>query len=1183
MSEGKFKMVDGNEAAALIAHACNEVMAIYPITPSSTMGELADDWAAKGTKNIFGTVPHIIEMQSEAGAAGAVHGSLQAGSLTCTFTASQGLLLMIPIMFKVAGEQTPTVFHVSARTVAAHALSIFGDHSDIMACRSTGWAFLGGGTVQETHDMAMIAYASTYKTKVPFLHFFDGFRTSHEVNRIEPIAEDVIRQMLDMDAITAFRQRALSPDNPLIRGTAQDPDVFFQAREAGNSTTAKVPAAVQEEMDKFAKLTGRAYHLFDYFGAKDADRVIVAMGSSTGVIEEYLDNVKSGEKVGLVNVRLYRPFDGKRFVESLPKSVKKIAVLDRTKEPGAMGEPLYQDVVAALAEYGTGDKLTVTRGRYGLASKEFSPAMVKAVYDELAKFSPKKEFTVGINDDVTHLSLTFDPHFSTEADDVKRCLFYGLGSDGTVGANKDSTKIVGEHTHLSAQGYFEYNSKKAGGITISHLRFSPRPIKGSYFITKANFVACHQFVFTEKLDMLSHLVEGGTFLLNSPYGPDTVWDNLPAELQQDIISKKAKFYVVDAVTVAREAGMGNRLNTVMQTCFFQLANIFATAEEAIGYIKGAIKKTYGKKGEAVVQKNYAAVDASIAALKEVNYPKTVSSKLRRHTGTVGQPPKFVKEVLGEILAARGGQLPVSALPADGTFPTATAQYEKRNIAIDIPVWDPNVCIQCAQCSLVCPHAAIRYKVIEPSLLSKAPKTFKSKDYNLKDFPGYKAAIQIAPDDCVGCGLCVQNCPGKNKEQEGRKAINMEDKKNTIEAERENWDFFLSIPDADRSKVNMDTPKGSQLLQPLFEFSGACQGCGETPYIKLVTQFFGDRMLVGNATGCSSIYGGNLPTTPYTKDANGRGPAWCNSLFEDNAEFTLGMRAAVDQQNQFAKEIITAKRDKIGAELVDNLLNNKQETEAEIAQQREWVKALKAKIMQCSSQGGCSCEETATGMNLYNIADSLVRRSIWAFGGDGWAYDIGYGGLDHVVASGRDVNILVLDTEVYSNTGGQASKSTPKGAVAKFAAGGKPTRKKDLGMMAMAYGNVFVAQISLGANAGHAIKAVRAAEAYPGPSLIIAYAHCIAHGIDTKVGLELQKEAVKCGYWQLYTYDPRKSQPLEVVSKTPEGSVKDFELKQNRFALLNRAKPEVFENLAGQTQQEVEDRFAFYTALAAAKR
>jgi len=1176
VSTGRFLMVDGNEATTLVAHACNEVMAIYPITPSSKMGELADDWAANGKPNVFGTVPHVIEMQSEAGAAGTVHGSLQAGSLTCTFTASQGLLLMIPAMFKIAGEQTPTVFHVSARTVGSHALSIFCDHGDVLACRSTGWAFLVGGTVQENHDMAMIAYASTYKANVPFLHFFDGFRTSGEINRIEPLSDDIIKQMLDMEAIAKFRKRALTPDNPLLRGTTQNPDIFFQSREAINPVYAKVADIVQAEMDKFAKLTGRAYKLFDYYGAPDADRVIVSMASSTGVIEEYLDHIKGGEKVGLVNVRLYRPFDVARFIAALPKTVKKIAVLDRTKEPGALGEPLYQDVITALAESWTGEKLTVCRGRYGLASKEFSPAMVKAIYDELAKPQPKKEFTVGINDDVTNLSLTYDPNYSTEADDVIRCLFYGLGSDGTVGANHNSTKIVGEHTNLAAQGYFVYDSKKAGTVTTSHLRFSPRHIKGSYFVTQANFIACHQFVFTEKLAMLKSLIEGGTFLLNSPYGPDEVWDRLPVELQQEIIDKKAKFYVVDAVTVAREAGMGGRLNTVMQTCFFHLANLFSTSAEAIGYIKQEIKNTYAIKGDAVVQKNYAAVDASIAALKEVNYPKTASSKLHRHIGMVGNPPPFVKNTLGEILAARGNDLPVSAMTVDGTFPTATSQYEKRSIAIDIPIWDPDCCIQCAQCSLVCPHAAIRYKVYDPALLGKAPKAFRSKDYNLKDFAGCKATIQVAPDDCIGCELCVQNCPGKNKTQEGRKAINMEDKISHLEEERASWDFFLSIPDQDRAKVNVDTVKGSQLLLPLFEFPGACAGCGETQYIKLITQFFGDRMLVGNATGCSSIYGGNLPTTPYTVNPEGRGPAWCNSLFEDNAEFALGFRMAVDQQNGYAREIITARRDKIGAQLVDNILNNKQETEAEIAQQRQWVAELKAKIQ------GCDCD-CSTGSMLLTIADALVRRSIWGFGGDGWAYDIGYGGLDHVLAVGKDVNLLVMDTEVYSNTGGQASKSTPIGAVAKFAAGGKPTRKKDLGLMAIAYGNVFVAQIAIGANQAHALKAIRAAESYPGTSLLIAYSHCIAHGVDMKMGLELQKEAVQCGYWPLYTYDPRNAQPLELVSKAPTGSIKDFELKQNRFTTLQRANPEVFGKLAEQAQEEAMARYKFYESIANAKR
>ncbi len=1181
MSEQSFLMADGNEAATLIAHKCNEVMAIYPITPSSTMGELADEWAAKGKTNIFGTIPSVVEMQSEAGAAGAVHGSLQGGALTCTFTASQGLLLMIPNMFKIAGELTPTVFHVSARTVATHALSIFGDHSDIMACRSTGWAMLGGGSIQETHDMAMIAYAATYKSRIPFVHFFDGFRTSHEVNRIEPLSDEVIKQMLDMDAITEFRQRAMNPEKPVLRGTAQNPDVFFQARETCNPYYEKVAAIVQGEMDKFAKLTGRSYHLFDYFGDPDAERVIIAMASSTGVVEEYLDAVGSGQKIGLVSVRLYRPFDAAAMVKALPKTVKSIAVLDRTKEPGSLGEPLYQDVVTALAQNWTGDWLKVIRGRYGLSSKEFTPAMVKVIYEELAKDHPKKEFTVGIKDDVSNLSLDYDPHFSTEAEEVKRCMFFGLGSDGTVGANKDTTKIVGENTHLYTQGYFVYDSKKAGSITVSHLRFSPKPIKGSYLISKANFIACHQFVFTEKVDMLAAAVEGATFLLNSPYGPEDVWRELPVELQQEIIAKKIKFYVVDAVKVAKETGMGGRINTIMQTCFFKLAG-FLPEEEAIGHIKKAIQKTYGKKGEAIVLKNYAAVDASLAALKEVKVPGEASSKKHRQSGTVGKPDAFVKDVLGEILAQRGDDLPVSAFPADGTFPTATSQYEKRSIAIDIPIWDPNVCIQCAQCSLVCPHAAIRLKKFDPSILEKAPSKFKTADWKTKEYPGAKMRIQVAPDDCTGCGACVHFCPGKNKQVEGRKAINMEDKIEHLDVERENWDFYCTIPGADRAEVSSDTIKGSQLLKPLFEFSGACAGCGETPYIKLITQFFGDRMMVANATGCTSIYGGNLPTTPYCVDSNGRGPAWANSLFEDNAEFGLGMRLAVDQQNQFAREILTAKRDTIGAELVDNLLNNKQETEAEIAQQRVWVAELKAKIAQCQKdkKEGDDC---SVGLNLLNASDALIRHSCWAFGGDGWAYDIGYGGLDHVLASGRDLNILVLDTEVYSNTGGQASKSTPLGAVAKFAAGGKPTRKKDLGLMAMSYGNVFVGQIALGANPMHTIKTIKAAESYRGPSIIIAYAHCIAQGINMETALDLQKDAVNCGYWTLYSYDPRKEQPLEVTSKEPKGSLKDFEAKQNRFSVLSRSNPQVYEKLQAQLQQQIDERFAFYTAMAEAQK
>ena len=1177
MSEEKrFVMCDGNEATSKIAHLCNEVMAIYPITPSSTMGELTDDWAAKGKKNIFGTVPHVVEMQSEAGAAGAVHGSLQAGALTCTFTASQGLLLMIPNMFKIAGEMTPTVFHVTARCVATHALSIFGDHSDIMATRSCGWAMLGGGTIQETHDMALISYAATHKSRVPFVHFFDGFRTSHEVNKLEVIPEDIVRQMLDLDLIKAFRDRAMNPANPVLRGTAQNPDVFFQAREACNSAYAKVPQIVQDEMDKFAKLTGRQYHIMDYYGDPNAEKVIVIMASGSGIVEEYIDCIGKDKGVGMVNVRLYRPFDADAFVAAMPKSVKKIAVLDRTKEPGALGEPLYLDVVTAMAQNWKGALPKIVGGRYGLSSKDFTPAMVKGIYDELAKESPMNNFVVGIDDDVTGRSIQYDAHFSTENDDVTRCVFYGLGSDGTVGANKGTTKIVGEYTPRYCQGYFVYDSKKAGSVTVSHLRFSPNPIKGSYLIYKANFVACHQFVFTERVDMLGTMVEGGTFLLNSPYKADEVWDHLPVELQNEIIAKKLKFYVVDAVKVAKAAGMGGRINTVMQTCFFKLAGIFPTESEAIDHIKADIKKTYGKKGDAVVQKNFAAVDASLAALEEVTVPSNATSKTHRLDGIDPSAPEFVKKTLAEIMAGRGDALPVSAFndAIDGTFPTGTTQYEKRSIAIDIPIWEPDTCIQCGQCSLVCPHAAIRMKVYEN--VSGAPAAFKSADAKGAEFKGMKATIQVAPEDCTGCGMCVYVCPAKSKTEEGKKAINLQDKIANLADEKASWEFFQTIPDYDRTKVKVDSIKGSQLLLPLFEFSGSCAGCGETPYVKLVTQLFGDRMMVANATGCSSIYGGNLPSTPYTKNAAGCGPAWSNSLFEDAAEFGMGMRLGVDQQVQFVKEKISDAKEKLGAELVENILANKQETEDEIRQQRAWVAELKAK----AEAGACSCD-TAKLISL--SADYLVRRSNWIFGGDGWAYDIGYGGLDHVVASGRDVNILVLDTEVYSNTGGQASKSTPLGAVAKFAAGGKPTGKKDLGMMAVSYGSCFVGQISLGANPTHAIKTLVAAESYHGPSLVIAYAHCIAQGIDMKAGMELQKEAVKCGYWPLWSYDPRLEKPFVLASKAPEGSLKDFETKQNRFNQLYRNNPAMAEKFEEVAQENINKRFEYYSALTEVKK
>ncbi len=1177
--EKRFVMCDGNEAAAMIAHLCNEVMAIYPITPSSTMGELTDDWAAKGKKNLFGTIPQIVEMQSEAGAVGAVHGSLQAGALTCTFTASQGLLLMIPDMFKIAGEQTPTVFHVTARCVATHALSIFGDHSDVMATRSCGWAMLAAGTVQETHDLALVSYAATHKARVPFVHFFDGFRTSHEVNKLEKISEDVVRQMFDVDLIKNFRERALNPSKPLIRGTAQNSDVYFQAREASNPVYAAVPEIVQAEMDKFAKLTGRQYRLFDYYGDPNAENVIVVMASGAGVVEEYLDYVGNDKNVGLVNVRLYRPFCGEAFVKALPKSVKRVAVLDRTKEPGATGEPLYLDVVSVMAQLWEGQLPKIYGGRFGLASKDFTPAMVKGVYDALENGTIKNSFTVGIKDDLTNLSVDYDPNFQTEKDDVRRCIFYGLGSDGTVGANKETTKIVGEYTPNYSQGYFVYDSKKAGAVTISHLRFSPRPIKGSYLIYSANFVACHQFVFTTKVDMLGPIVKGGTFLLNAPYSADEVWDHLPIELQQEIIDKELKFYVVDAVSVAKAAGMGGRINTVMETCFFKLGE-FMPVDEGIERIKAGIQKVYGKKGPEIVEKNFKAVDSSLAALQEVKVPGKVTSTFHRITGVRGavadDAPEYVKNILGTIMDARGEELTTKdMLPtADGTFPTGTTKYEKRSIAIDIPIWSPDVCIQCGNCSLVCPHAAIRLKIFDDA--PNAPETFATVPAKTKEFEGKQFRLQIAPDDCTGCGMCTMVCPAKSKTEEGKKAINMENQLAHLDAERANWDYFLTLPDYDRSKVKVDTVKGSQLLLPLFEFSGSCAGCGETPYVKLVTQLFGDRMLVANATGCSSIYGGNLPTTPYTTNAEGHGPAWCNSLFEDNAEFGLGMRCAVDQQTGFMKEILSAKKEAFGAELVENLLGNKQETEAEIAQQRKWVADLKAKIVELN----CTSEEAKL---LQMSADYLVRRSTWIFGGDGWAYDIGYGGLDHVVANYRDVNILVLDTEVYSNTGGQASKSTPKGAVAKFAAGGKPTTKKDLGMMAVNYGTCFVGQISLGANPAHAIKTLVAAESYRGPSLVIAYCHCIGQGIDMKTGMELQKEAVKCGYWPLWSYDPRLEKPFQLASKAPEGFLKDFEAKQNRFKSLNRINPAAAAKFQEEAQSEIQKRFEYYTALQEVKK
>ena len=1177
MAQRRFVTVEGNEATAYIAHLTNEVMAIYPITPSSGLGEMPDAWAAAGRKNIFGTVPNVVEMQSEAGAAGAVHGSLQAGAITSTFTASQGLLLMIPNMFKIAGELTSTVFHVTARTVATHALSIFGDHSDVMACRMTGWAMLASGSVQEAQDFALIAQAATLEARVPFIHFYDGFRISHEVNRIEQLTEDDCRAMIDMELVQAHRRRALSPDKPVLRGTAQNPDVFFQAREACNPFYAKCPGIVQKAMDKFAGLVGWQYHLFDYVGPPDAERVIVIMSSGTGVVEETVEKLtQQGEKVGLVKVRLYRPLDGEAMVRVLPKTVKIVAVLDRTKEAGAQGEPLYQDVVAAIAESWASHAPGAARpevigGRYGLSSKEFTPAMVAGVFQEMAKPKPKRHFTVGIDDDVTHLSIEYDPSFSTERDDVTRAVFFGLGSDGTVGANKNSVKIVAENTPLHAQGYFVYDSRKAGSVTTSHLRFSPRPIKGSYLVHSANFIACHQFQFLERIDMLSMAEPGATFLLNSPYGADEVWDHLPVEVQEQIISKKLKFYVVDGYAVAREAEMGVRINTAMQTCFFKLARVLAE-EDAIARIKEAIEKTYGKKGGGkIVERNFAAVDGALSALAQVKVPEKVTSTHHRVPPVPPHAPQFVKDVLGTIIANRGDELPVSAFPPDGTFPTATTQFEKRSIAQDIPIWEPEVCTQCGLCSLVCPHATIRMKVFEPSAVADAPEGFRVADCRGKDFPGWKTRVQVAPEDCTGCGVCVEVCPAKDKQRPEHKAINMRPKLDHLAAERANWEFFLNLPEVDRGRVKVDTIKGSQLLQPLFEFSGACAGCGETPYIKLITQLFGDRMLIANATGCSSIYGGNLPCTPYAVNRDGHGPSWSNSLFEDAAEFGLGFRLAVDQQTGYARELLRRLSGKLGDELVRALIETGQETDHQIAEQRARVAELKKKL---------TTIDDPDAKNLLASADYLVRRSVWSFGGDGWAYDIGFGGLDHVFASGRDVNILVLDTEVYSNTGGQASKATPRGAVAKFAAAGKPGRKKDLGMIAMAYGNVFVGQIAMGANPLHTIRTIRAAESYRGTSLIIAFSHCIGWGIDMTTGMTHQKEAAACGFWPLYHFDPRdEAQPLSLDGRPPKGSFKEFAMKQARFAILADSKPEEAERLLTLGQDDIDQRWQLYEQLA----
>ncbi len=1168
-------MIDGNEAAAYSAHLTNEVIAIYPITPSSNMGEWADQWSSEGRTNIWGTVPSVVEMQSEGGAAGALHGALQAGSLGTTFTASQGLLLMIPNMYKIAGELTSTVIHVAARTVASHALSIFGDHGDVMAVRQTGFALLASGSVQEAMDMALIAQTATLSSRVPFVHFFDGFRTSHEVAKVEQLTAEDARAMIDDGLVQAHRERALTPDRPRIRGTAQNPDYYFQAREASNPWYEACPGHVQAAMDRFASVVGRSYHLFDYVGASDAERVVILMGSGAETAHETVEHLmKAGEKVGVVKVRLYRPFSATHLLAALPSSVRSVAVLDRTKEPGSQGEPLYLDVKAALSDGRPSVRLI--GGRYGLSSKDFTPAMVKAVLDELKKEQPQQPFVVGIDDDQTHLSLAYDSAYSTEDEKTVRCLFWGIGSDGTVGANKNSIKIIGDDTDNYAQGYFVYDSKKSGGLTVSHLRFGPKELRSSYLIGQANFIACHVFTYVEKYRLLAQAASGSTFLLNSIYGPEDVWDRLPRELQKEIIDKQIRFYVIDAYKVAHETGMGVRINTVMQTCFFAISGILPQ-DEAIEAIKRSIKKTYGNKGEAIVKKNYACVDASVANLHEVKIPKEVTSAFAMKPAVPAEAPEFVRTVLGPMLANEGDSLTVKdvALTADGTFPTGTTQWEKRNIAMEIPQWDPETCIQCGKCVLVCPHAVIRSKVYDGALLKGAPATFKSTEAKWPAFKDKKYTVQISPEDCTGCGLCVQNCPARSKKEEGRKAINMVPQPPLRESEKANWTYFLSLPDMDRGQLNLGTVKDIQLLRPLFEFSGACAGCGETPYVKLLSQLFGDRALIANATGCSSIYGGNLPTTPWTSDGEGRGPSWSNSLFEDNAEFGMGMRLALDKQLQYALELLEGQKEIVGQSLVADLVGADQSDEKGIAAQRERVARLKANL---------AGREEAKAKDLLSLADVLVRKNVWILGGDGWAYDIGYGGLDHVLASGRNVNVLVLDTEVYSNTGGQMSKSTPMGAVAKFAAGGKPAMKKDLALMAMAYGNVYVARVALGASDAQVVKAFREAESYDGPSIIIAYAHCIAHGIELKNGLEQQKKAVASGHWITMRYDPRRREegknPLTLDNKEPSLPLEDYIYGENRYRILQRAHPEEAARLLERARAENAYRWKLYRHMAA---
>jgi pyruvate-ferredoxin/flavodoxin oxidoreductase len=1167
-------MLDGNEAVARVAYKLNEVIALYPITPATPMGESSDAWAAKREPNLWGTVPAVIEMQSEGGAAGVIHGALQTGSLATTFTASQGLLLMLPNMWKIAGELTPFVLHVAARSLAAQALSIFGDHSDVMAARGTGFALLGATSVQEAHDLALIAQAATLESRIPFLFFFDGFRTSHEIARIELIDDAVMRAMINEGRVEECRARALSPDHPVIRGTSQNPDVYFQAREAVNPFYCACPGIVQAAMDQFANLTGRQYNLFDYHGAPDAERVVVIMGSGSETARATADYLQSrGEKVGVLTVRLYRPFVSELFVAALPESVKAIAVLDRTKEPGSPGEPLYLDCVNAIFESDRSE-ICIVGGRYGLASKEFTPAMAKAVFDNLLAERPKRHFTIGINDNLSGTSLPFEPAFSIESPDAFRAVFYGLGSDGTVGANKETIRIIGEKRGENAQAYFVYDSKKAGAMTISHLRFGPQPIRAPYLIHEAQFVACHQPGFLSRFDILEHAADGATFLLNTPFGPGKVWKYLPEEVQRAIGEKHLRFFVIDASAVARECGMGGRINTVMQVCFFSISGVLPQ-DEALAAIRESISKTYAKKGEEVVQINLAAVDRTLANLHEVKVPEAIGSDLHWREPVPNVAPAFVRQVLGPIIAGRGDSLPVSAMPCDGTYPTGTARWEKRELALEVPVWDPTICIQCGKCVMVCPHAVIRSKVYEEDVLADAPENFLSHDARLPEWKGLKYTIEVSADDCTGCGLCVDVCPARNKSEARLKAINMRPVEPLRVQARTNWDFFARIPDIDRRRVPFETVRSVQPLTPLFEFSGACAGCGETPYIRLLTQLFGDRLLIANATGCSSIYGGNLPTTPYAQNTQGRGPAWANSLFEDNAEFGLGFRVSLDKQREIAAELLSALAGTVGEELSESILNSLQRDEADIADQRERVAELKRRL---------SAATTPEARRLLLLADVLVRKTVWIVGGDGWAYDIGYGGLDHVLASGRNVKVLVLDTEVYSNTGGQMSKATPLGAVAKFAAGGKRTGKKDLGLMAMTYGHVYVASVAMGAKDEHTLRAFLEAEAYDGPALIIAYSHCIAHGINMTNGMQHQKLAVQTGQWLLYRFDPSRAlageNPLQLDSAAAKLPIGDYLRSENRFQLLARSDPDTARELFAQVEREAQAHRRLYESLAA---